>query len=92
MARVEFLLDRMHRKREQTLERVQRDAPPQVRLFKRVFTSKASPSECIKAKCLMCASFDSAKIRRCSSPECELWNLRPYQRRLNLRFVWVRVE
>jgi len=49
-------------------------------LFTRVQnTENKSKAEAIKAFCLQCVGFKYKRVRTCSSPQCPLYQVRPYQ-------------
>lgn len=62
------------------LRQVSEDAPSKLGVFKRVYSSTASPREAIRAKCLECCWMDVAGIRECTGTACPLWRHRPYQK------------
>ncbi len=62
------------------LKQVSEDAPSKLAVFRRVFSSTASPRMAIKAKCLECCWMDVASIRECTGTACPLWNFRPYRK------------
>ena len=61
------------------LKQVSEDAPSKLGLFRRVYSSTASPREAIRAKCLECDWMDVASIRECTGTACPLFRFRPYQ-------------
>lgn len=63
------------------LAAVERDAPSRAGLFRRVYLSKATPRQRIKAFCLDCCGFRRDSIAECNSTACPLWKLRPFQQR-----------
>jgi len=68
------------RKRAQMLADIVRDSPARAALFRRVFEGQASPRQAIKANCLQCCWMDIEAIRHCTSTECPLFDLRPFQK------------
>lgn len=49
-------------------------------LFHRVKDQKSkSKAEAIKAFCLECVGFKFKRVTNCTSPNCALFNIRPYQ-------------
>jgi hypothetical protein len=50
-------------------------------LFQRVGTLGAkSKADAIKAFCLRCVGFHSKRVTTCTSPNCPLYQVRPYQK------------
>lgn len=41
-----------------------------------------SKAEAIKAFCLHCVGFKSKRVTNCTSPNCPLFQVRPYQKRI----------
>ena len=66
-------------KRILMLKQVSEDAPSKLGVFRRVYSSTATPRMAIKAKCLECCWLDVAGIRECTATACALWGFRPYQ-------------
>ena len=53
-------------------------------LFHRVKDQKSkSKAEAIKAFCLECVGFKYKRVTECTSPNCALFNVRPYQDRVS---------
>lgn len=53
-------------------------------LFHRVKDLKSkSKAEAIKAFCLECVGFKFKRVTNCTSPKCPLFNVRPYQDKVN---------
>lgn len=67
-------------KRAKMLGQVSRDSPSRLGLFRRVYSSRASPREAIKAQCLHCCWMDEAAICECTATQCTLWEFRPFVR------------
>jgi hypothetical protein len=68
-------------KQSNYLRAVSEDAPSKLRLFERVYLTKTpSKAAAIKAACLECTWFDIRAITECTSSQCPLWRLRPYQK------------
>ncbi len=68
-------------KRNLMMRQVSEDAPSKLGVFRRVYSSSATPRMSIKAKCLECCWMDVAGIRECTGTACPLWGFRPYQQK-----------
>lgn len=69
------------RKRAERIESMAKEGHRFVKLFKRVYSGKASPRQAIRAHCLDCVCFDIDAIRNCTAPACPLYGYRPYAKR-----------
>ncbi|MCC6354494.1 MAG: hypothetical protein IT577_11445 [Verrucomicrobiae bacterium] len=65
-------------RRAKMLRQVSEDCPSKLGLFRRVYSSQASPREAIKAQCLACCWMDVPAIRERTATQCTLWEFRPF--------------